>query len=71
MIAANSYQITLLNGEIGQTADKLYIVATIYLISSVMWWTAFRMLKSVYVLSIPFLVGHLIQLFCLVLADIR
>ncbi|BDD64063.1 hypothetical protein MAP00_008908 [Monascus purpureus] len=55
IIAANSYQITLLNGEVGQPARKLYIVATIYLVSSIIWWMVFRRLKSVYVLSIPFL----------------
>lgn len=56
IIAANSYQITLLNGEVGQPAVKLYIVATIYLISSIIWWMVFRLLKSVFVLSLPFLV---------------
>ncbi|KAL2003969.1 hypothetical protein VTN02DRAFT_1265 [Thermoascus thermophilus] len=55
IIAANSYQITLLNGEIGQPAIKLYVVATIYLISSIIWWTVFRSLQSIYVLSVPFI----------------
>lgn len=56
IIAANSYQVTLLNGEVGEPAEKLYIVATIYLVSSIIWWMVFRKLKSVFVLSIPFLV---------------
>lgn len=54
IIAANSYQITLLSGTIGQTAEKLYITASIYIVSSLTWWAIFRTLKSVYVLSIPF-----------------
>lgn len=55
IIAANSYQITLLSGEVGQTATKLYAVATIYLLASIFWWLIFRTLKSVYCLSIPFI----------------
>ena len=54
IIAANSYQITLLTGTVGQTAEKLYVIASIYLVTSMMWWLVFRWLKSVYVLSIPF-----------------
>lgn len=54
IIAANSYQITLLTGTVGQTAEKLYVIASIYLVTSVMWWFFFRYLKSIYVLSIPF-----------------
>ena len=57
IIAANSYQVTLLNGEVGEPAEKLYIVATIYLVSSLAWWILFRAVKSVYVLSVPFLVN--------------
>ncbi|KAL8725521.1 MAG: hypothetical protein Q9166_007307 [cf. Caloplaca sp. 2 TL-2023] len=55
IIAANSYQITLLTGENGQSAHKLYIVASIYLASSVVWWILFRLVKQVHVLSLPFL----------------
>lgn len=54
IIAANSYQITLLTGTVGQTAEKLYVIASIYLVTSIMWWFCFRYLKSIYVLSIPF-----------------
>lgn len=54
IIAANSYQITLLIGEIGQTATELYIIATIYAVSSVCYWLLFRRVQSVYCLSIPF-----------------
>lgn len=55
IIAANSYQITLLTGEIGQTAEKLYGIATTYLISSIIWWFMFRRFKSFVVLSLPWL----------------
>jgi alpha-1,3-glucan synthase len=54
IIAANSYQVTLLIGEVGQTAMQLYIIATIYAVSSIMWWGLFRRMQSVYVLSLPF-----------------
>ncbi|KAJ5363053.1 3-isopropylmalate dehydratase [Penicillium brevicompactum] len=58
IIAANSYQITLLTGEVGQTAEKLYGIATVYLITSILWWLFFRYCKSVLVLSVPwFLYG--------------
>lgn len=53
IIAANSYQITLLTGEVGETADKLYGIATTYLISSIAWWFIFRRFKSVLCLSLP------------------
>ena len=55
IIAANSYQITLLTGTVGQTAEKLYFIATIYALTSVMWWVVFRNFKSLYALTIPFI----------------
>ena len=55
IIAANSYQVTLLSGEIGQTAEKLYAISAIYLVSSIIWWLMFRWYKSVYCLSLPFI----------------
>ena len=54
IIAANSYQITLLIGEVGETALQLYIIATIYAVSSICWWLLFRRVQSVYCLSLPF-----------------
>ena len=57
IIAANSYQVTLLNGEIGQPPGKLYLITTVYLVSSIIWWALFRTLRSNFVLSIPFLVS--------------
>ncbi|KAK3317605.1 hypothetical protein B0T19DRAFT_469342 [Cercophora scortea] len=56
ILAANSYQISLLNGEQGQTAGMLYTIASIYAATSIVWWVAFRRLKSVWVLSVPFAV---------------
>ncbi|KAI2704711.1 CAZyme family GH13 [Penicillium roqueforti] len=53
IIAANSYQITLLTGEVGQTADKLYGIATTYAIASMCWWLVYRYFKSVVCLSTP------------------
>jgi alpha-1,3-glucan synthase len=64
IIAANSYQVTLLNGEVGQRPEKLYVVTTIYLISSIIWWILFRTLKSIFALSIPFLVRILGACLC-------
>jgi alpha-1,3-glucan synthase len=55
IIAANSYQITLLTGEVGQTATKLYTIASIYLVASILWWFVFRTFKSVVALSTPFI----------------
>lgn len=58
IIAANSYQITLLTGEVGQTAEKLYGIASVYLVTSILWWFFFRFCKSVNVLTVPwFLYG--------------
>lgn len=54
IMAANSYQITLLTGEIGQTSSKLYVVASIYLATSACWWILFRRFASVLSLSLPF-----------------
>lgn len=54
IMAANSYQITLLTGEVGQTASKLYVIASIYLATSICWWILFRRFASVLSLSLPF-----------------
>ncbi len=54
IIAANSYQITLLTAQVGEAATKLYILASIYLVGSIVWWVIFRTCKSVFVLAIPF-----------------
>lgn len=54
IIAANSYQVTLLSGAVGETASKLYAVATVYLFGSIIWWFVFRSFRSVISLTIPF-----------------
>lgn len=54
IISANSYQVTLLTGTVGESADKLYAVASIYLVTSIIWWILYRRIASVYVLSSPF-----------------
>ncbi|KAF2661570.1 glycosyltransferase family 5 protein [Lophiostoma macrostomum CBS 122681] len=54
VISSNSYQITLLTGEVGQTASKLYVVASIYLGTTMIWYAMSRRLQSIYALSIPF-----------------
>ncbi|KAK4652703.1 Cell wall alpha-1,3-glucan synthase ags1 [Podospora pseudocomata] len=63
ILAANSYQISLLNGEQGQTAGTLYTIASIYAATSICWWVGSRNLKSVWVLSTPFAIYGLAFLF--------
>ncbi|PYH45918.1 alpha-1,3-glucan synthase [Aspergillus saccharolyticus JOP 1030-1] len=53
VIAANSYQITLLTGEVGETAVKLYGIATTYLVASICWWLIYRYYKMAVCLSLP------------------
>jgi alpha-1,3-glucan synthase len=54
IMAANSYQITLLAGPKGQNSEKIYTIAGVYLAASILWWFCYRLFKSVYVLSLPF-----------------
>ncbi|KAL0934139.1 alpha-glucan synthase [Colletotrichum truncatum] len=56
IIATNSYQVTLLTGEVGQTATKLYIIASIYLVSSIVWYTMSRTIPLLYPLTAPYIV---------------
>jgi alpha-1,3-glucan synthase len=56
IMGANSYQITLLSGPKGQDAEKFYIISGVYLASSIIFWLSYRLLKSVHILSIPFIV---------------
>ncbi|KAK3382174.1 alpha amylase [Lasiosphaeria ovina] len=55
VISANSYQIVLLTGETGQSSRKLYTVAGTYIATSLIWWFMVRRFKSVYALSLPWL----------------
>lgn len=54
IIASNSYQITLLTGEIGQSAEKLYAIAGIYLVWSLVWGVLTRYVRLLYLLTTPF-----------------
>ncbi|KAK5113286.1 hypothetical protein LTR85_010903 [Meristemomyces frigidus] len=53
ILAANSYQIVLLSGQVGETATELYVIAIIYLVTTLCWWYMFRRLAAVYCLSLP------------------
>jgi alpha-1,3-glucan synthase len=53
IIASNSYQLTLLTGEVGQSAEKLYIIAGVYLASSLVWGFLSRHVKLLYILTTP------------------
>jgi alpha-1,3-glucan synthase len=53
ILAANSYQITLISGQVGQTAGQLYAIACIYLATTLIWWYMFRRLASVWCMSLP------------------
>jgi alpha-1,3-glucan synthase len=54
IIAANSYQITVLTGEYGKAAEKLYMVAGLYCVATAVWWYLFRRIKTLHILSTPF-----------------
>ncbi|TBU22714.1 hypothetical protein BD311DRAFT_822659 [Dichomitus squalens] len=47
------FQITLLSGQNSQSDLQLYVLGGVFLASSVVWYTLFRMKPSVYVLSAP------------------
>ncbi|KAI3398107.1 hypothetical protein diail_9860 [Diaporthe ilicicola] len=53
ILSANSYQIVLLTGEVGQTETKLYMVAGTYGLTSILWWLIYRRFQSLYTLSLP------------------
>lgn len=55
MLAANSYQVTLLTGQNYQDNLQLYVLGGIFLASSFVWVTLFWRKPSVYVLSAPWL----------------
>ncbi|KAJ5998275.1 hypothetical protein N7451_006085 [Penicillium sp. IBT 35674x] len=56
IIATNSAQITLLVGQIGETAVKLYVIAGVYCVSSIVWWFLFYRFPSVVVLTLPWFI---------------
>ena len=55
ILGATSYQIVLLTGQIGSTGTQLYVVASIYIATTVIWWLMFRRLPSRWCLSLPWL----------------
>ena len=55
VIASNSYQITLLTGELGQSAERLYVVASIYLVSSILWGVLSRWTRAIWCLTLPWI----------------
>ncbi|KAF8550287.1 glycoside hydrolase family 13/glycosyltransferase family 5 protein [Imleria badia] len=55
MLAANSYQMTLLTGQNYQNDLQLYVLGGVFLASSFVWYALFRFKPSVYVLSAPWL----------------
>jgi alpha-1,3-glucan synthase len=75
IIAANSYQITLLTGSLvdsqDDTTEMLYILGGIYAATSVVWWLVFRSFKSIYALSLPFFFYGLAFLFVGISASLR
>ncbi|KAB8236607.1 alpha-1,3-glucan synthase Ags3 [Aspergillus alliaceus] len=56
IISANSAQMTLFVGQVGETATKLYIIAAIYCISSICWWFLFCCFPALLVLSLPWFI---------------
>lgn len=55
VIASSSYQISLLTGEMGQSAQKLYIIAGVYLVTSICWGILSRTTRAIYPLSLPWI----------------
>lgn len=55
ILSVNSYQITLLTGEATQTSNKLYIIGSVYLATSIMWWLLIRNFKAVWSIAVPWL----------------
>lgn len=56
ILSLDTFQLTLLAGHVTQTESALYKMATIYLVTSVIWWLMFCKIKSIYVLSLPFFI---------------
>lgn len=55
IMSVNSYQIVLLTGESSQTSTQLYIIGSVYLVASVVYWFMIRNLKSLYAITLPWL----------------
>lgn len=55
IMSVNSYQIVLLTGESSQTSDQLYIIGSVYLVASIVYWFMIRNFKSLYAITLPWL----------------
>jgi alpha-1,3-glucan synthase len=55
MISATSFQITLLTGRNWEDNLQLYVLGGVFLAASFVWYPLFRMMPSVYILSIPWI----------------
>ncbi|EKG13472.1 Glycosyl transferase family 1 [Macrophomina phaseolina MS6] len=55
ILSVDAFQITLLTGRGGETATRVYATSSVFLIGSICWWSLFRMTKTVYTISLPFL----------------
>ncbi|RAK95230.1 alpha-1,3-glucan synthase Ags3 [Aspergillus ibericus CBS 121593] len=56
IIATNSSQITLLVGQVGETAIKVYVIAAIYCVSSIAWWFIYHRCPAVFSLTLPWFI---------------
>ncbi|KAG9697868.1 putative alpha 1,3 glucan synthase, partial [Aureobasidium melanogenum] len=63
IMAANSYQITLLTGGEDPKPTMIYTIGGIYIAASVVWWLLFRTMKARFVLSVPFVMYGIAFLF--------
>ncbi|KAG9926214.1 putative alpha 1,3 glucan synthase, partial [Aureobasidium melanogenum] len=63
IMAANSYQITLLTGGEDPKPTMIYTIGGIYIAASVVWWLLFRTMKARFVLSVPFIMYGIAFLF--------
>ncbi|OQD89036.1 hypothetical protein PENANT_c003G00867 [Penicillium antarcticum] len=54
IMAANSSQITLLTSPSGSSPITLYLLGSVYIVTTCCWWLAFRRIPSFYLLSLPF-----------------
>jgi alpha-1,3-glucan synthase len=55
MLSATSFQITLLSGQNWQKSLDLYVLGAVFLASSGVWYTLFRLKPSFYILSAPWI----------------
>ncbi|MCJ1466639.1 Cell wall alpha-1,3-glucan synthase ags1 [Pseudocyphellaria aurata] len=54
ILGVSSYHVSLLTGDFVQSDEKSYIMAVIYIVTSIFWWILFRSFKSLHVLVAPF-----------------